>query len=106
MNLLYKRLTAIDGITCVKPKGALYMFPKIDLSKFNIKDDEQLVYELLVEQKVLMVPGNGFNYPEKDHFRIVTLPNLDELNEALDRIEEYLESRRKITVSVSEEILQ
>lgn len=106
MNLLYKRLTAIDGITCVKPKGALYMFPKIDLSKFNIKDDEQLIYELLVEQKVLMVPGNGFNYPEKDHFRIVTLPNLDELNEALDRIEEYLESRRKITVSVSEEILQ
>lgn len=105
MSLLYERLTAIDGISCMKPKGALYMFPKIDLSKFDIKDDEQFIYDLLVEQKVLMVPGNGFNYKGNDHFRIVTLPNLDELNEAIDRIEEYLESRRKLSVGVPEEVL-
>lgn len=105
MNLLYKRLTSIDGVTCVKPKGALYLFPKIDLSKFDIRDDDQLIYDLLVEQKVLMVPGNGFNFAGRDHFRIVTLPNLDDLNEAMDRIEAYLESRRKIVIPVAEEAL-
>ncbi|ODS81918.1 MAG: aminotransferase [Cytophagaceae bacterium SCN 52-12] len=105
MSLIYERITAIDGVSCVKPKGALYMFPKIDLGKFDIKDDEQFVYELLVEQKVLLVPGNGFNIREKDHFRIVTLPNIDELNEAMDRIEEYLESRRKLSVGVPEPVL-
>jgi alanine-synthesizing transaminase len=102
MNLIYTRLARIDGVTCMRPKGALYLFPKIDLDKFDIEDDNQLIYDLLVEQKVLMVPGNGFNFPAKNHFRIVTLPNLDELTEALDRIEVYLESRRKMTVPVAE----
>lgn len=105
MSLIYDRITAIDGISCVKPQGALYMFPKIDLGKFDIKDDEQFVYELLVEQKVLLVPGNGFNIKSNDHFRIVTLPNIDELNEAMDRIEDYLESRRKLSVRVAEPAL-
>ncbi len=105
MSLIHERITAIDGISCMKPKGALYMFPKIDLRKFDIKDDEQFVYELLVEQKVLLVPGNGFNIKSNNHFRIVTLPNIDELNEAMDRIEEYLESRRKLSVHVAEPVL-
>lgn len=105
MSLIYERITSIDGISCVKPQGALYMFPKIDLNKFDIKDDEQFVYELLVEQKVLLVPGNGFNIKGKDHFRIVTLPNIDELHEAMDRIEEYLESRRKLSVQVPVPVL-
>ncbi|WP_338876545.1 pyridoxal phosphate-dependent aminotransferase [Spirosoma sp. SC4-14] len=95
MMLAYNRMTAIDGITCVKPKGALYIFPRIDLDQFHIADDEQFVYELLTEQKVLVVAGNGFNYFDKNHFRIVCLPTVDELTIALDRIEAFLESRRK-----------
>ncbi len=93
--LAWKRMTAIPGISCVKPKGAMYIFPKINLSQFHLADDNQFVYDLLVEQKVLVVAGNGFNYAEPDHFRIVCLPTVDELTVALDRIETFLESRRK-----------
>jgi alanine-synthesizing transaminase len=95
MMLAWERMTAIPGISCVKPKGAMYIFPKIDLSQFHLADDNQFVYDLLVEQKVLVVAGNGFNYAEPDHFRIVCLPTVDELTVALDRIEAFLESRRK-----------
>ena len=95
MMLAWERMTAIPGISCVKPSGAMYIFPKIDLSRFHIADDNQFVYDLLVEQKVLVVAGNGFNYAEPDHFRIVCLPTVDELTVALDRIEAFLESRRK-----------
>ena len=93
--LAYERMTAIPGITCVKPKGALYIFPRIDLSQFNLVNDDDFVLNLLTEQKVLVVAGNGFNYVHNDHFRIVCLPNVDELTMALDRIEHFLESRRK-----------
>jgi len=93
--LAYERMVAIPGITCVKPKGALYIFPKIDLSRFDIKDDNEFVYDLLVEQKVLVVAGQGFNFSSPDHFRIVCLPNIDEMTLALNRIEAFLESRRK-----------
>ena len=93
--LAWERMTAIPGISCVKPKGAMYIFPKIDLSQFHLADDNQFVYDLLVEQKVLVVAGNGFNYAEPDHFRIVCLPTVDELTVALDRIEAFLESRRR-----------
>ncbi len=93
--LAWERMTAIPGISCVKPKGAMYIFPKVDLSQFHIADDNQFVYDLLVEQKVLVVAGNGFNYGQPDHFRIVCLPTIDELTVALDRIEAFLESRRK-----------
>ncbi len=93
--LAWQRMTAIDGISCVAPKGALYIFPKIDLSKFHIASDEQFVYDLLVEQKVLVVSGTGFNYAQPDHFRIVCLPTVDELTIALNRIEAFLESRRR-----------
>ena len=64
-------LNEIDGISCVKPKGALYLFPKIDTAKFNIQDDEQFILDLLVQEKVLMVQGSGFNWPKADHFRVV-----------------------------------
>lgn len=95
MMLAYDRMTAIPGITCVKPEGALYIFPKIDLTQFNFVDDDDFVYSLLTEQKVLVVAGNGFNYIHNDHFRIVCLPTVDELTVAMDRIETLLESRRK-----------
>ena len=93
--LAYDRITAIPGVSCVKPKGALYIFPKIDLSQFNIVNDDDFVLNLLTEQKVLVVSGNGFNYEQPNHFRVVCLPTVDELNVALDRIETFLESRRK-----------
>ena len=92
--LAYDRMVAIPGISCVKPKGALYIFPKIDLSQFRIASDDQFVYDLLTEQKVLVVAGTGFNFTSNDHFRIVCLPTVDELTVALDRIEAFLESRR------------
>ncbi|MBE9463570.1 pyridoxal phosphate-dependent aminotransferase [Dyadobacter subterraneus] len=94
MNLVYDRLVSIPGISCVKPKGSLYVFPKIDLKKFGLQNDEKFVYELLCEQKVLVVPGTGFNYITDDHFRIVFLPTVDELNQALDKLEYFLESRQ------------
>ncbi|QJD80652.1 pyridoxal phosphate-dependent aminotransferase [Spirosoma rhododendri] len=93
--LAYNRLVAIPGITCVKPKGALYVFPKIDLSQFRIADDNEFVYDLLTEQKVLVVAGTGFNFTNDGHFRVVCLPSVDELTIAMDRIEAFLESRRK-----------
>lgn len=95
IHLAHERITAIPGITCTKPKGALYLFPKIDLSQFNFADDNEFVYELLSEQKVLVVAGTGFNYIHNDHFRIVCLPSVDELNLAMDRISAFLESKRK-----------
>jgi len=93
--MAYDRMVCIPGISCVKPKGALYIFPKIDLEQFDIPSDEDFVYDLLTEQKVLVVAGTGFNYVHNDHFRIVCLPTTDELTIALDRIEAFLESRRK-----------
>ncbi|MPR36340.1 pyridoxal phosphate-dependent aminotransferase [Salmonirosea aquatica] len=105
MNLIYDRLVSIPGISCVKPKGALYLFPKIDLTAFDFKDDGDFVYDLLSEQKVLVVAGTGFNYIHNDHFRIVFLPTADELNQAMDRIENFLESRRLVTAPALEEAL-
>ena len=93
--LAWQRMTAIPGISCVKPKGALYVFPKIDLSQFHLESDDDFVLNLLIEQKVLVVAGSGFNFTTPDHFRIVCLPTVDELTVALDRIEAFLESRRR-----------
>ncbi|WP_461128800.1 pyridoxal phosphate-dependent aminotransferase [Spirosoma aerophilum] len=95
MMLAYERMAAIPGISCVKPKGALYIFPRIDFTQFHLANDDDFVLNLLIEQKVLVVAGNGFNYIHNDHFRIVCLPTVDELTVALDRIETFLESRRK-----------
>ncbi|GLU54776.1 pyridoxal phosphate-dependent aminotransferase [Dyadobacter frigoris] len=105
MNLIYDRLVAIPGITCVKPKGSLYVFPKIDLKKFGLENDEKFVYDLLSEQKVLVVAGTGFNYITDDHFRIVFLPTLDELNQAMDKLEYFLETRRVLSTRTVEEVI-
>lgn len=81
-DLIYYLMTDIPGITCVKPKGALYLFPKINMKKFDFADDEDFAYRLLEEKHVLVVPGSGFNFATKDHFRIVFLPQIDELEHA------------------------
>ena len=81
-------------MTCVKPKAALYMFPKLDPELYPIDDDQQFAYELLAEQKVLIVQGTGFNWPQPDHFRVVFLPNSDDLIEAIGRIATFLDHYR------------
>ncbi len=95
-DLAWQLLNDIDGITCVKPKGALYLFPKIDTKKFNIKDDEQFVLDLLTKEKVLVVQGSGFNWPEPNHFRVVFLPREEDLQEAIGRIEHFLSTYRQV----------
>ena len=105
MNLVYDRLTSIPGITCVRPKGSLYVFPKIDLKKFGFKTDEQFVYDLLSDQKVLVVAGTGFNYISNDHFRIVFLPTIDELNQAMDKLEYFLENHRVLSAKTIENMI-
>ena len=91
-DALYERLNAIDGISVVKPHGALYMFPKIDTAKFNIKDDQKFALDLLRQEKMLIVQGTGFNWIAPDHFRIVFLPTVDVLNDACDRLEHFLKT--------------
>ncbi|WP_199608628.1 pyridoxal phosphate-dependent aminotransferase [Flocculibacter collagenilyticus] len=90
MDYAYNRINAIDGLSCVRPKGAMYLFPKIDTKKFNIKDDEQFILDLLRDKKILLVHGKGFNWHQPDHFRLVFLPRLDELTQALDALESFL----------------
>lgn len=94
-DLAYELITAIPGVTCVKPKAALYMFPRLDPAIYPIKDDKQLFLELLEETKVMLVQGSGFNCPDNQHFRIVFLPHEDDLREAINRIARFLEAWRK-----------
>lgn len=91
-NRAYELLTAIPGVTCVKPQGALYMFPRLDPAVYPIVDDEKFAYELLREQKLLIVQGTGFNWPTPDHFRLVTLPRVEDLEDAIGRIARFLET--------------
>ncbi|MEN9880585.1 MAG: hypothetical protein RIQ55_1231 [Pseudomonadota bacterium] len=93
-DLAWKMLTEIPGVTCVKPKGAMYLFPKLDPKMYPIKDDEQLMLELLKQEKVLLVQGTGFNWPHPDHFRVVFLPHEDDLTEAIGRVARFLEGYR------------
>lgn len=93
-DLAWRRLTAIPGVSCVKPKGALYLFPKFDPAVYPIKDDQVFITELLEQEKVLLVQGTGFNWPKHDHVRVVFLPHADEMNLALDRIEHFLANYR------------
>lgn len=86
----WERLNNIPGISCTKPKGAFYLFPKLDIKRFGIESDEKFVKDFLLQEKVLLVQGTGFNWPEPDHFRIVFLPNLTDLKVALDRLESFL----------------
>ena len=94
-DLAHELLTAIPGVTCVKPKAALYMFPRLDPEMYPIKDDQAFITEFLREEKVLLVQGSGFNWPHPDHFRVVFLPHEDELREAIQRLARFLESYRK-----------
>ena len=93
-DLAYELITAIPGVTCVKPVAALYMFPKLDPVIYPIADDRQFFLELLRETRVMLVQGTGFNWPDPDHFRIVFLPHEDDLREAIGRIAKFLESYR------------
>ena len=94
-DLAHQLLTAIPGVSCVKPKAALYMFPRLDQKMYPINDDQKFILELLETEKVLVVQGTGFNWPNPDHFRVVFLPNADDLVEAIGRIARFLEYYRK-----------
>ncbi len=89
------RLNEIPGVTCVKPQGALYVFPRLDPEVHDIVDDEKLVLDLLLEEKILMTQGTGFNWPAPDHLRIVTLPWARDLAQAIDRLGNFLASYRQ-----------
>ncbi|OPC84404.1 aminotransferase [Embleya scabrispora] len=91
----YEALTSIPGVTCVKPKGALYAFPRIDPDVCKIVDDEKFVFDLLQSQRILVVQGTGFNWHQPDHFRVVTLPQVDDLTDAITRIGEFIGSYRQ-----------
>jgi alanine-synthesizing transaminase len=93
-DLAYELITAIPGVSCVKPVAALYMFPKLDPVVYPIADDRQFFLELLRETRVMLVQGTGFNWKSPDHFRIVFLPHEDDLREAIGRIAKFLESYR------------
>lgn len=88
-NLAFNGLNAIDGISAVKPKGALYAFAKIDQARFNVHDDERMIMDLLDQEKILLVHGRAFNWPQPDHFRVVFLPHKDQLNPALERMANF-----------------
>ena len=93
-DLAYELISAIPGVTCVKPHAALYMFPRLDPKIYPIQDDQHFFLELLQETKVMLVQGTGFNWPNTDHFRIVFLPHEDDLREAIGRIAKFLENYR------------
>jgi alanine-synthesizing transaminase len=94
-DIAYDLITAIPGVTCVKPQASLYMFPRLDPKIYPITDDQEFIAELLVAEKVLLVQGTGFNWPHPDHFRLVFLPHEDDLREAIGRIARFLDSYRK-----------
>ena len=94
-DLAYKMLTDMPGVTCVKPKSALYMFPKLDPKMYPIADDQDFAYQLLADERVLIVQGTGFNCPDTGHFRVVFLPNSDDLGDAMARIARFLDGYRR-----------
>ena len=94
-DMAHELLTQIPGVSVVKPKAALYMFPKLDARLYPIADDQQFAYELLAQEKVLIVQGTGFNWAQPDHFRVVFLPNTDDLADAFGRVARFLDHYRK-----------
>jgi alanine-synthesizing transaminase len=94
-DLAHDLVTQIPGVTCVKPKAALYLFPRLDPKLYPIDDDERFVLDLLEQEKVLVVQGSGFNWPHPDHFRIVFLPNSDDLAEAIGALARFLDGYRR-----------
>ncbi|KZY96959.1 hypothetical protein A3746_22065, partial [Oleibacter sp. HI0075] len=95
-DIAYEMLNDIPGVSCVKPKGALYCFPKVDTKKFNIRNDERMVLDLLEQQKILLVHGTAFNWPAPDHFRVVFLPRPEDLTAAMQRMKQFFESYRQL----------
>jgi alanine-synthesizing transaminase len=95
-EVAYDLLTSIPGVTCVKPKAALYLFPKLDPKMYPIQNDQQFILDLLLQERVLIVQGTGFNWTSPDHFRVVFLPNVDDLHDAVGRIARFLDSYRKL----------
>lgn len=94
-DLAYELITAIPGVTCVKPQAALYMFPRLDPAVYPIEDDRQFFMEVLRATRVMLVQGSGFNYPDNQHFRIVFLPHEEDLREAIGRLAEFLALYRR-----------
>ncbi|MCV6622050.1 MAG: pyridoxal phosphate-dependent aminotransferase, partial [Cellvibrionaceae bacterium] len=94
-NIAHEAISQIPGVSCVKPKGALYLFPKIDLDIHKIHDDEQMVLDFLRQKKVLLVQGTAFNWPNPDHFRIVFLPRKEELKDAIEQFANFIEHYRQ-----------
>ncbi len=94
-ELAWSMLNDIPGVSCVKPRGALYLFPKLDVQRFNITSDDRFTLDLLRQEKILVVQGTGFNWPEPDHFRIVFLPREEELAHAIERLGHFLHAYRQ-----------
>lgn len=94
-DLAWQLLTDIEGVTCVKPRGALYLFAKLDTDRFNIIDDERFVLDLLRRERILVVQGSAFNWPRPDHFRIVFLPHPEDLRDAIGRLRRFLQQYRQ-----------
>lgn len=94
-DLAYELISAIPGVSCVRPQAALYMFPRLDPKVYPILDDQRFFLDMLEETKVMLVQGTGFNWPQPDHFRIVFLPHEDDLREAIGRVAKFLEGARK-----------
>ena len=94
-ELVYKALNDIPGITAVKPKAAFYIFPKIDVKKFNIVDDQKFAMDFLRQKQVLLIPGSGFNWKQPDHFRVVYLPSVEVLSQSMDKLADFLQNYRQ-----------
>ena len=94
-EFIYKQLIDIPGITCVKPKAAFYIFPKMDVKKFNIVNDEKFALDLLKSKRILITQGSGFNWGQPDHFRIVYLPRIEILKEAVGKLGDFLSHYRQ-----------
>jgi alanine-synthesizing transaminase len=94
-DLAHDLITSMRGVSCVKPQGALYLFPRLDPKVYPVADDQRFILDLLEAERVLLVQGTGFNWPTPDHFRIVFLPHEDDLREALTRIDRHFARYRK-----------
>jgi alanine-synthesizing transaminase len=94
-EIVTKALNSIPGVSAVRPDAAFYIFPKIDIERFGIHDDEQMMLDFLHEQHVLMIPGKGFHWMQPDHFRVVYLPDKDTLSDAMDKLGRFLSTYRQ-----------
>ncbi len=94
-DVAYRLLNDIEGVSCTKSRGAIYCFAKLDQKKFNIQDDEKMMLDLVTQKQMLLVQGTAFNWPDPDHFRMVFLPNVEQMTEALGRLKDFLENYRQ-----------